>query len=472
MTSVVVIGGGVAGLSAAFELAGDQARRPDVAVLDAGEPGGALRRERVGGRLVDVGPDGFLARRPEATALVGELGAADELGELAAQGAWVYARGRLRPLPAGLALGVPTRLRAREALRLLGLRGTARAAVDLVAPRPPSRSALPDRAVGPLVADKLGRRVVDVLVDPLVGGIHAGRVRDLSAAAVFPPLLDAAQRRGSLMRALRAATPSPDRPVGPAFLSLREGMGALTGLLLGALGARGGTVVARGAATAVHRAAPGATRWVVETDAGAHRADAVVLATPPAVTARLLEPLDESAAALVGGIDAASVAVVTLRYRPDALTLPEGGTGILVPASADGPAGPFHVTAVTFLDRKWPHLGREDEVLLRASAGRVDDRRALELDDAELVARVHEELGRLVAAEDEPLEAHVTRWEDAFPQYRVNHLVRVEGIEAAVATLGGLAVAGAAYRGVGVPACIGSGRGAAREVRAWLIGQS
>jgi len=192
VTSVVVIGGGVAGLSAAFELAGDQARRPDVAVLDAGEPGGALRRERVGGRLVDVGPDGFLARRPEATALVGELGAADELVEIAAQGAWVYARGRLRPLPAGLALGVPTRLRAREALRLLGLRGTARAAVDLVAPRPPSRSALPDRAVGPLVADKLGRRVVDVLVDPLVGGIHAGRVRDLSAAAVFPPLLDAA----------------------------------------------------------------------------------------------------------------------------------------------------------------------------------------------------------------------------------------------------------------------------------------
>ena len=210
MTHVVVIGGGIAGLSAAYELTGGASGASDTAmsvtVVEADELGGKLQVATVGGRTVDVGADGFLARRPEALALVGELGATAFLEPIAASGAWVLARGRLRRLPAGLALGVPTRLRTFEAVGMLGVRGALRAGIDLVAPRPARRSPLPDRAIGPLVADKLGRRVVDVLVDPLIGGIHAGRVRDLSAAAVFPPLLAAGQARGSLMRALKTSS--------------------------------------------------------------------------------------------------------------------------------------------------------------------------------------------------------------------------------------------------------------------------
>ncbi|HEV3328347.1 MAG TPA: protoporphyrinogen oxidase [Acidimicrobiales bacterium] len=476
MTHVVVVGAGISGLSAAYELTGGLAASssaPAVTVLEAAEVGGMLACATVGGRTVDVGPDAFLARRPEAVALVGELCAADELIPIAATGAWVYARGRLRRLPASLALGVPTRLGAREAVGMLGLRGALRAAEDLVAPRPASRSPLPDRAIGPLVADKLGQRVVDVLVDPLVGGIHAGRVRDLSAAAVFPPLLAAGQQRGSLMRALRSATGARSEAApGPVFVTLRDGAGSLPGLVADVLKTRGVPCETGRQATLLRRGAAGAPRWIVETPGGDLLADAVILATPAAVTSALLGPLDGDAAAMLGAIDAASVAVVTLRFAAVDVALPEEGTGVLVPGGTEGPSDAYLVTAVSFLDRKWPHLGRDGETLLRASVGRIDDTRFQELDDNALVERVTDELAALLEVQGAPLEALVTRWPDAFPQYRVNHLVRVEGVEAAAATLGGVAVAGAAYRGVGVPACIASGRAAARAVRTWLVGQS
>jgi oxygen-dependent protoporphyrinogen oxidase len=475
VTHVVVIGGGVAGLACAYELTGGLAHQtsaPQVTVLEAADRlGGKLQVASIGGRPVDVGPDGVLARRPEAVALIGELGAAGSIEPIGAQGAWVLARRKLRRLPAGLALGVPTRLRAREAVRLFGVAGAARAAVDLVAPRWAGRSPLADRAVGPLVATKLGTRVVDVLVDPLVGGIHAGRVRDLSAAAVFPPLLAAGQQRGSLMRALQAQTPAGDAS-GPAFVTLLDGLGSLPTLLDGVLGARGVTRRASTRALALTRGAPGAARWSVETPEGPLAADAVVLAAPATDTAALLAPLDRDVATTLSGIDAASVAVVTLRLDADAVSLPDGGTGLLVPAGSPGPTGPYLATAVTFLDRKWPHLAREGEVLVRVSCGRVDDVRPDELDDAALAATCVDELASIVGDVGTPLEAHVTRWASSFPQYRVNHLVRVEGIETGVAALGGVAVCGASYRGVGVPACVASGRAAARSVRAWLAARS
>jgi oxygen-dependent protoporphyrinogen oxidase len=479
VTSVVVIGGGISGLACAYELVGGAdgptASSPEVTVLDAGQLGGKLRSAPLGGKWIDVGPDGFLARRPEAAALVHELGAADQLEPVGASGAWVFARGRLRRLPEGLALGVPTRLRdlrTSDMVGMLGILGAARASVDLFAPRPARRTALPDRAIGPLVADKLGKRVVEVLVDPLVGGIHAGRVRTLSAAAVFPPLLAAAQRRGSLMRALRAAPGGAAGATGPAFLTLRDGLGALPGLLEAQLCGRGVVVRADTAALEVHRGAPGARRWVVETATGPVPCDAVVLATPPAPTAALLGGHDENAAVMLGTIDTASVATIALQLNADDVELPDGGTGLLVPVRTARGMSSFLSTAVTFLDRKWPHLAREGQVLLRVSVGRVDDVRFAELDDAALVELVTDELNELLGTAAAPVATLVARWPASFPQYHVNHLVRVEGIESAVHALGGVTVAGAAYRGIGVPACIASGRSAARHVRSWFADQS
>jgi protoporphyrinogen/coproporphyrinogen III oxidase len=462
---VVVVGGGISGLAAAWELTGGADRRPDapeVSVLEASTRlGGPLRSEDLGGRIVDMGPDGFLGRRREAVDLCREVGLADALVPIAARGASVWARGRLRPLPEGHALGIPTRFWPTARSGILGYRGALGLARDAVLPRPDARGPIGDRAIGPLVARKLGQRVVDTLVDPLIGGIHAGSVDDMSAAATYPPLLAAAQRRGGLMRALRAEVPAPDPDGPPLFWALEDGMASLVHALEGCLRGRGVDIRLSAPAERLDRAPHG---WTVWSAGQALEADAVVLATPAPATAALLRAHDDEVAGLLEAIDYASVVVATFRVDADEVP-PLPGTGFLVPRR-DPHKGrePWAVTACTFLDRKWSHLERGGEVLLRASLGRIDDTRAGGWSDEEVAERAWEELGALMSVGGQPREAVVVRYPDAFPQYRVHHLLRTAGIEAALARLHGVAVAGAAYHGVGIPACVASGRSAAHAL--------
>ncbi|MGP0029582.1 MAG: protoporphyrinogen oxidase [Acidimicrobiales bacterium] len=464
---VVVVGGGIAGLAAAWELTGGAGGpgpdTPAVTLLEASARlGGALHGEPFGGRTVDLGPDGFLGRRPEALALCHELGLDEALVPVGGRGAGVWARGRIRPLPDHLALGIPTRFWPVARSGIVGLRGQLGLARDALLPRPDLRGPIGDRSVGPLVARKLGQRVVDRLVDPLIGGIHAGSVDDMSTAATFPPLLAAAQSRGSLMRALRPEVPAPDPEAPALFWAVRGGMSSLVERLAARLGARGAAVHCGHPVDALERRG-GA--WSVRCAGETIEADAVVVAVPAPAAGRLLRPHDEEVGGLLGGIDYASVTTVTLRVAEDAVANPMIGTGFLVPRRSP-PAGgeAWAVTACTHLSQKWPHLRRPGEHLLRASVGRFGDDRADGWSDGEVIERVRGELGLLMGLEGEPSEARVTRWPLAFPQYRVHHLVRTTGIETGVARLGGVAVAGAAYRGVGVPACIASGRAAARAV--------
>ena len=463
---VVVVGGGISGLAAAWELTGGTQPRgdaPHVTVLEAGARlGGVIRSDAFDGRTVDMGPDGFLGRRTEAVDLCREVGLGDALVPIAARGASVWARGRLRALPEKLALGIPTAFWPAARSGILGVRGQLGLARDALLPRPDLRGPMGDRAVGPLVARKLGRRVVDTLVDPLIGGIHAGSVDDMSAAAVFPPLLAAAQRRGGLMRALRAEVPAPEPDGAPLFWTLRDGMGSLVARLAAGLDARGVEVRLSAPVDAAVRRDGG---WDVSVGADVHRAEGVVLAVPANAASFLLQPHDDEAAGLLDAIDYAAVTVVTFRVAADDVPTELYGTGFLVPRRSAHPGRePWSVTACTFLDRKWPHLARPGEVLLRASLGRIDDDRPAGLDDAEVTSRAWEELGALLGAGGQPLESTVVRWPEALPQYRVHHLLRTAGIDAAVARLGNLAVAGAAYRGVGIPACIASGRAAAHAL--------
>jgi protoporphyrinogen/coproporphyrinogen III oxidase len=464
---IVVVGGGISGLAAAWELTGGgsgHAGGPDVTVVEASSRlGGALTSAPFAGRVVDTGPDGFLGRRPEAIDLCHQLGLGDALVPVARRGAGVWARGQVRPLPEGTAMGIPTRFWPSARSGILGLRGQLGLARDTLFPRPDLRRPIGDRSIGPLVARKLGRRVVDMLVDPLIGGIHAGSVDDMSAAATFPPLLVAAQKRGSLMRALRAEVPPLAEDAPPLFWALEGGMESLTRQLATALGSRG---VQLRCDTPVHALEHRDGGWGVDIGGETLDADAVVLAVPAPVSRRLLQPHDEEAAGLLAGIAYASVALVTLRVPEDALGAPLEGTGFLVPRrsparrSGDG----WAVTACTYLCEKWPHLATDGEVLLRASVGRFDDDRSGGWNDAELTERVWDDLGALMGVEGQPTESMVTRFPGAFPQYRVHHLMRTAGIEAAVARLGRIAVAGAAYRGVGIPACIASGRAAAQAI--------
>lgn len=469
--TVAVVGGGIAGLAAAWELA----QAPDpvrVVVFEASARlGGRIVSADFADRHVPLGPDAFVARRPEAVALCRAVGLGDELVAPGARGASLWSGGRLRALPDGLAIGVPTRLGPLARSGILSPGGLGRVAADLAAPRWWAPAELEDdEAIGSLLARRLGREVVDKLADPLIGGIHAGPVDTMSTAAVFPALLQAAQRRGSLARNLRHVAPATDDAgddadgtdeVAPVFLTVRGGLARLVERLAATLSARG-VETRTGASVRGLRRGAGA-RWSVDTGHEALEADAVVVALPAPDAAAVLGPADTELARRFGSVTSASVALVTMRFAATDVGAPLEGTGFLVPR-----AGGAHITACTYLSVKWPELSRPGDVLLRASAGRAGDDRALALDDDALVARATDELGPMLELTGPPDKWTVTRHVEGFPQYEVGHVEWVRAVEEAAERAGGLAVAGATLRGVGIPACIAGGRRAARLALAHL----
>ena len=459
---VAVVGGGIAGLAAAWELL---ARRPDaeVVVLEADHRfGGKISSAVIGGRSVDIGPDAFVARRPEAAELCRELGLGQDLVAPGSARAYVHVGGALRRLPEGLVLGLPTRLGPLVRSRILTPRGLVPLVVDAAARwrRGATEAARTgDGAVGPLASERLGPQVVDRLLDPLVGAIHAGPVDNMSAAAVFPALLEAAVRPGSLARNLRRvarpSAPGHGAAPSPVFLTVRGGLTQLVGTLVEALEASGASLRPGSAVRSLRRHG----NWTLSTDHGEVEADAVVLAVSASVAAGLLRPLHAPTAGFLAGVRSSSVALATLRFAAGDVGVPLDGTGCLVARHQD-----TLLTACTWMTSKWPHLAVPGDVLVRVSAGRAGDERVGALDDAAYVARATEELAPVLALRAGPEESVVTRFADAFPQYEVGHLHHVEAAEQAVAGLGGLALAGAILRGVGIPACIASGRRAARAV--------
>jgi oxygen-dependent protoporphyrinogen oxidase len=469
--SIVVVGGGISGLSAAWELSGGvEGPLPDAPRIELIEEGalvgGALATTQFAGRTIDLGADGFLGRRREAVDLVRELGRGDQLEAVDASGASIWLRGALDDLPEGLVLGIPTSSGQLKSVRGLSFRARLDAWRDQHAP---VRMKVGDDAtIGDIVRTKLGRELCYQFVEPMLGGIQAGRIDDLSAKSVFPALLDAARRGGSLMRALGAVGASTPGPAaasspGPAFYSLLDGVGSLPFEVARRLRERGVVVRTGVAVTALRRTPSGNYPWEVDTHATTTPADALVVATPATVTARLLGAHDPALSRL-GDVRSAGAAMVTFALARDALTLPPKGTGILVPlATPWSGEGSMMVTAATFLDRKWPHLRRDEDVVLRAHVGRIDDLRWTGMSDEELIHRVSAELRLLLSFFGSPSDALVHRWPEGLPQYYVGHESMVTNAKSAAATLG-VALCGNAYDGVGVPACVGSGRRAAREV--------
>lgn len=439
-------------------------------VLEAGPRlGGKILTGSLAGTRLELGPDAFLARVPFGVQLCRELGLDQELVSPAAGHAYLWSRGRLRRLPEGLVLGVPSDLGALARSGAVRPAALARAALDLVLPATRVEG---DRSVGEIVSARFGRGLQEWLVDPLVGGIHAGRSELLSAAATAPQL-DAAARSGrSLLRALRAqatdaraaaaqATGGAGAAAPPVFLTHPAGLSHVVDTLAGRLAAAGAGLRTGTAVTGLSRSGAG---WQLSLgDGTALDADAVILAVPAPAAAALLGPVCPEAAASLGRIEHSSVAVVSLAYRAEDVPGPLDGTGFLVPR----PQGRL-MTAATWMTAKWPHVSAPGQVFIRASAGRHRDERAMNMSDAEVVGGLHAELAEAMGLRRPPQESLVTRWVGAFPQYAVGHLERVDRIEAAVAGLPGLAVAGGAYRGVGIPACISSGRKAADQVAAQL----
>ncbi|GAA1458056.1 protoporphyrinogen oxidase [Nocardiopsis exhalans] len=451
---VVVIGGGVSGLTAAHRLNGRGITTTVVEAADA--PGGKLRASPVAGVSVDAGAEAVLARRPEALDLFTELGLDDQVVHPGPGAAAIYSRGRIRSLPKGQLMGVPGDLRALARSGVLSPAGTLRAALDLVWPRTPVRSDVP---VAAYVGTRMGREVVDRLVEPLLGGVYAGRADELSLDSTLPQIAPMARRDRSLMNAVhtslsgRGATPTK---AGPVFASLRGGVASL----VGALASRQKDLRTGTRAEALERLPEG---WRVRLE-GAQGAqaetldcDAVLLACPAPEAARLLADTEPAAARELRRTEYASMALVTFALPASAFPATLTGTGFLVPAGEG-----LTIKAATFSSNKWPWLAQEldrvnpgeDLVALRCSIGRFRDENALRRSDEELAEAALADLARVTGLRGSPVETRITRWTDGLPQYAVGHAARVERVRSAVGSHPGLGVCGAAYGGVGIPACI------------------
>ncbi len=467
---VLVAGAGVSGLVAARSLA----RHHEVVLAESdGVVGGKMRTASFRGRPLDLGPDVFITRNPAAAELCRELGLGDELIAPATSRAAIWARGSLRPFPPGLALGIPIDLVALLRSGVVSPGAIVRAATDLVPRGPVAPAGLgagtgspgTDVSVGAVVGRRLGREVVETLVDPLLGGINAGDVRQLSFAATAPELAAAIAGRWSLLLALRShlrAGKQPRKRASPVFLGLASGLETLAHHLEKECADRGVGVLTNAPVAALSRGAAG-QGWRARIGDDDQEFDAVLLAVPGHAAAGILEGPSPELASLLRGVPYSGV--VTAAFAWPAGVLPDSslalvGSGVLVPRRYG-----LLATALSLTSSKWPRSAAAGEIVVRASAGRQGDERALGLDDATLVARLRGEITSILGIEAAPLEVLVRRWPASFPQYVVGHLGRVARIETLAANLGHLALAGAWARGIGIPACVAGAERAAAAIR-------
>lgn len=456
---VIVVGAGIGGLAAAHDLA---LAGHEVVVLEGSDRiGGKLRTAQVAGVTVDVGAEAMLARRPEGIELAESVGL--EIVHPTTATSRIWTRDALRPLPRSL-MGVPMDLDQLEASGILSPEGMARARQEPAIPIDPLAHQLAggrDLTVGEVVDQRFGPEVTDQLVEPLLGGVYAGRAREISVRAAVPQLATFGES-GPLTAQVAAIPSASDAPV---FGGVRGGMGRLPHALAAGLDVRTGVRVI--GVTRPEAARSG--RFEIVTDDGVELSDGLVLATPAAVTYRWLGRAgvidlwpDREA---LGGMQYASVAVITFAFRGEDLPLDGSVSGFLVP-----PREQRFIKASTFSFAKWDWVretGAGDGLLLlRTSVGRAGEVGTLDRTDAELAAGSLADLREAIGQTGDPVDSHVQRWVDGLPQYAVGHGVRMRELRHWVDQVPGLAVCGAAYDGVGIPAVIASAHRAAAQVAA------
>jgi len=445
---VVVVGGGIAGLAAAYRLE-RLVPEAEIVLLERTERlGGKLLTEREHGFVVEGAADSFLSRKPRGVGLAEELGLADELVGRRPENARTFVRvgGELHPLPEGLTGMIPTDLDALESSALLSAEGRARLAAEVDVPPEPAGE---DESIASFVSRRLGREAYERLIEPLMTGIYGGDGEQLSLQATFPNLRALELEHGSMLRGL-AAQPAASN-AHPPFVSLRGGVGALVERLVAELRGEVRTGVA---AVRVARTSSG---YDVVLDSGnVLAADGVVLATPAFVSVEILAELDSELAHEHAAIPYASSAIVTLAYLRE--VGPLDGYGYVVPR-AEG----SDVLACTWSSSKWDGRAPAGASLIRVYLGRFGGRDVTSDSDDALVERAREEL-HVVDLRAEPDHTWIHRWPRGMPQYVLGHPERLERIDAALERHPGLALAGAAYRGVGIPDCIHSGEEAASSL--------
>ncbi len=466
---VAIVGGGIAGLAAAYELS---RRGVSFVVLErAARAGGVIFSESVDGFTIDGGPDALLIQKPEAIALCKEIGLGDRLvSTKPPRIAYIQRGGRLHALPAASVLGIPTRIGPFVRTTLFSWPGKLRMGAELFIP--PKRDE-EDESIGAFISRRFGQEAATYLAEPLLAGIHAGDVDRLSVRALFPRLVDAERQHGSLLRAFRMRNPpsglrgpqaGPSIPKGSgrndegAFKSLPGGLSDMVHALVNAVGEA--NVRTR---TGVDRIS-GDGPFCVHTSTGESiEARAVILATPAFATSALVRDRDEELARLAGGVAYASAATIALAFTRDQVRHPLTGSGFVVPRVEH-----TGILAASWLSSKWPDRAPADRVLMRAFVGGARDPQALERSDAELVQTSLAALRGLLGIEREPLFSRVYRWERANAQHEVGHLDRVAAIERLLTHHPGLFLTGSGFRGVGIPDCVADGRHVAATAATWL----
>ncbi len=449
---VAVVGGGIAGLAAARRLERLDPSAQIVLIEQNERLGGKLVTERIDGFVIEGAPDSFLSRKERGTGLCEELGLADELVGRRAENARSFVRrdGALHPLPEGLTGMIPTNLDALAETALLSPEGRERLAAESEIP---PAAAGGDESIASFVRRRLGQEAYANLVEPLLTGIYGGDGEQLSLQATFPNLRALELEHGSVIRGLLAQSAGEVTDT-PPFLSLRSGMETLVTALAESLERT--RVMAGTGATAVRSLPDG---YSVELRGGSPvEVDRVVVAIPAFAAAELLSELDPELAALHAEIPYASSAIVTLAYRREDVPHPLDGYGYVVPQSEG-----TDIVACTWTSSKWEGRAPDGRALIRVYAGRFGGRDVTDLADDRLVELARDEV-RLVGIETEPQLVRIHRWPRGMPQYVLGHPERLERIDRALEEHRGLALAGAAYRGVGIPDCIRSGEDAAEAV--------
>jgi len=449
VSKVAIIGGGISGLAAAFELTSRGV--PFVLFERGARCGGVILTESVDGYIIDAGPDALLTQKPAALALCRELGIGDRLAPQQARHTFVVRDGHLQRLPEASVFGIPQRWMPFATTRAFSLAGKMRMAAECIIPSQPPAG---DESIASFIGRRFGQEAVDYLAEPLLAGIHGGDPAKLSMRASFPRFLELESKYGSVIRGLRAAPQAPKAQSAPQaratpFVALPGGMAELTETLLQQLPA--GSIRTR---TTVDDLSASPDGYVLRlTDGTRVVAPAVIVATPPRIASTIVGGMDQRLGGLCGQIPSTSAVTVALGYARTAVRHALHGTGFVAPRREG-----FTIRAASWVSSKWTGRAPADRVLLRAYVGGATDPAAIDRPDPEIIGQTIRDLRKLLHIHGDPELVRVYRWRDATPQLVVGHQTTMAEIERQLAAHPGLAITASGFRGTGIADCVSDAR--------------